>query len=82
MRIVNDTNIANLKLALTNTDWSPIYNDTNVDSSFNKFWDIFNNLYNVHLPIKHVKFNKNKHRINGYMSQELLDARATKLYLH
>jgi hypothetical protein len=36
MRIVNDTNIANLKLALTNTDWSPIYNDNNVDSSFNK----------------------------------------------
>jgi hypothetical protein len=82
MRIVNNSNIANLKLALNNTDWTPIYSDNDVDSSFNKFWDIFNNLYNEHLPITHVKFNKNKHRINGYMSQELLDARATKLYLH
>jgi hypothetical protein len=81
-RIVNDTNIAKLKHALINTDWTSIYNDTEVDSSFNKFWNIFNDLYNEHLPITHVKFNRNKHKINGYMTQELLDARATKLYLH
>jgi hypothetical protein len=81
-RIINDTNITNLKNALTNTDWASIYNDNDVDSSFNKFWSIFNDLYNEHLPMAHVKFNKNKHKINGYMTHELLEARATKLYLH
>jgi hypothetical protein len=55
-RIVNDTNIAKLKHALINTDWTSIYSDTEVDSSFNKFWTIFNDLYNEHLPITHVKF--------------------------
>jgi hypothetical protein len=81
-RIVNDTNINNLKHALLVTDWTSLYSDNDVDSSFNKFWTIFSELYNEHLPITHVKFNKNKHRINGYMTQDLLEARATKLYLH
>jgi hypothetical protein len=76
-RIVNDININNLKQALIVTDWTSLYSDNDVDSSFNKFWTIFE-----HLPITHVKFNRNKHRINGYMTQDLLEARATKLYLH
>ncbi len=76
----NDT--VSVKHALIDTDWTSLCSDNDVDSSFNKFWTIFSELYNEHLPITHVKFNRNKHRINGYMTQDLLEARATKLYLH
>jgi hypothetical protein len=80
-RLINEANTNNLKLALNNTDWTPVLVNTDTDSSFNCFWDIFSALYTEHFPLTNVKFNKNKHRINGYMSNELLDSRSLKLSL-
>jgi hypothetical protein len=81
-RQINEANINNLKIALHNTSWIEILSDNDVNSSFNKFWDTFNNLYNIHFPVIKVRFNRNKHKINGYMNDELLLARATKMELH
>jgi hypothetical protein len=74
-------NTLSLKAALQNTDWSPVYALNNVDLSFDRFWDIFKPLYDEHFPEIQVKFNKNKHKINGFMTQELLDMRSMKLNL-
>ena len=61
-RMINEININSLRNALRLTDWTPVYNDKNADSSFNIFWDIFKTLYDIHLPIKRIKFNINKHK--------------------
>ncbi len=53
-----------------------------VSASFDRFWDIFKSLYDEHFPEISVKFNKNKHKINGYMTPELLEMHHMKLYLH
>ena len=65
-RMINEANINNLRLALRTTDWSTVTSDNNADTSFNSFWDIFKTLFDTHLPIKRIKFNKNKHKRNGY----------------
>ncbi len=38
--------------------------------------------FNEHFPETPVKFNINKHKLNGYMTDELLEARTLKLKLH
>jgi hypothetical protein len=81
-RIINETTTANLKNALNITDWTPVYVDNNVDSSFNTFWDLFSSLYEEHCPIVRIKFNINKHRINNFMTEELLEARRLKQNCH
>jgi len=81
-RLINVTNTNNLKTALRNNSWEEIMTDDDVNSSFNKFWNIFENLYNTNFPVRNVRFNRNKHKINGYMKEELLACRATKLELH
>ena len=81
-RQINETNTINLKNALRLTDWSDITADNNVDTSFNKFWEKFNALYNTHFPVITTRFNRNKHKINGYMNDELLEMRNIKTTLH
>jgi hypothetical protein len=81
-RLINEANTINLKNALMDTDWTPVYVEENVDSSFDCFWNMFSALYDEHFPLTYVKFNKNKHRINGYMTDELLESRNVKLSLY
>jgi hypothetical protein len=81
-KLINEANTINLKNALLNTDWTPVYVEENVDSSFDCFWNMFSALYDELFPLTHVKFNKNKHRINGYMTDELLESRNVKLFLY
>lgn len=41
-------------------DWSPVFRETDVDSAYNNFLDIFVSLYNNHCPVKeYYKNNKN-----------------------
>jgi hypothetical protein len=81
-RLLNELNISNLKNALCDTDWTPVYVLNDTDDSFNTFWDIFQALYDEHLPLTRIKFNINKHKLNGYMTNELLEARSNKLKMH
>jgi hypothetical protein len=39
------------KNTLRHTDWNPVLVDNDTDSSFNKFWDIFQALYEEHFPV-------------------------------
>ncbi len=74
-------NTQSLKASLKYTDWPPVNVLNNVDLSFDRYWDIFKPLYDEHFPDFLAKFNKNKHKINGFMTQELLDMRSMKLDL-
>jgi hypothetical protein len=71
--LINEANTNNLKNALNNAEWAHVFADNDANSSFNKFWDSFNALYDLHFPLTRVKFNKNKHRINAFMTDELLN---------
>jgi hypothetical protein len=75
-------NTNNLKNALSNTDWTPVYAHNDTDTSFNTFWNIFKSLYDEHFPEIKVKFNINKHKLNGFMTDELLEARMNKVKSH
>jgi hypothetical protein len=64
---------------LNNINWNVILNDNDVNSSFEKCWDIFNTLYDLHFPLKNVKINKNVHKINNFMTKGLLVSRKNKM---
>jgi len=81
-RHINELNTINLKTALMHTDWTPVYVQNDTDASFDAFWDIFKSLYDEHFPEITVKFNINKHKLNAYMTEELLEARNLKNKLH
>ncbi len=68
-------NTQSLKAALQNTDWSPVNVLNNVDLSLDRFWAIFKPIYDEQFPEILAKFNKNDHKINGFMTPELLDMR-------
>jgi site-specific DNA-adenine methylase len=75
-------NINNFTNALNNTDWTPVYVINDTDTSFDTFWNIFKTLYDEHFPEIRVRFNINKHRLNGFMTDELLEARKEKITSH
>ncbi len=53
----------------------------NVRDSFNNFSRTFNDLYELRFPERKIKFNKNFHKIQKWMTQGLLVSRLTKIKL-
>jgi len=80
-RQINETNMNNLKIALQGTNWASVLIENDINLSFNNFWQIFSLLYDQHFSKIHMRFNRNKHKIKGFMSDELLQARNYKLEL-
>lgn len=73
-------NIENFKLALRSHNWQATYACTPASSSFDTFWQDFEQHFNQHLPNCTIKSNKNR---NKYLfTPELLESRKTKLQLH
>ena len=58
--------------------WQNVLACSEVDESYELFWKDFKALYDLHFPLKQVKFNKNIHSINKFMTRGLLISRATK----
>ncbi len=75
-------NLNNFKRLLSQQDWSHVYETNDVDPSYDNFWAIYNRLYNDSFPLTRVKFNKNIHKKNNFMTLGLLNSRKTKLNLH
>jgi trehalose/maltose hydrolase-like predicted phosphorylase len=50
--------------------------------SFNRFHDTFFNLYELFSPLKRVKFNHNKHKLEQWITNGLLISRKTKIKLY
>jgi len=74
-------NILRFKESLANLNWDEVCSEMDVDKSFDLFWNDFDALYKLHFPLTKIKFNRNIHKINNYMTQGLLVSRATKLEL-
>jgi hypothetical protein len=70
--------MTNMQNDLKNLSWDDVKSCNNVDLCYDLFWDKFKMLYDLHLPVKIVKFNKNCHKISGFMTRGLLVSRRKK----
>jgi Reverse transcriptase (RNA-dependent DNA polymerase)/Endonuclease/Exonuclease/phosphatase family len=67
--------------SLRSINWDFVSNSYNTQEAYNYFSDTFLNLYNIFFPVKVVKFNRNKHCIEPWMSRGLLTSRKEKIRL-
>ena len=74
-------NMQTFKNALLNVNWDSILLIDDVDRANSEFNDTFNSLFEVYFPEKNIKFNRNIHKIQGFMSIGLLVSRSRKLKL-
>ena len=80
-RNFSKSNVENFRETLSNLEWTEVLNSDEVDTSYGNFWNTFKTLFDLNFPINKKKFNKNYHKINGYMTKGLLISRSTKLKL-
>jgi hypothetical protein len=81
VRDFSKKNVNAFKNDLSLLTWNDMYNIDNVHDSFNLFSSTFNDIYELRFPERKIKFNKNLHKIEKWMTQGLLISRLTKIKL-
>ncbi len=81
-RSFTDQNINRFKMCLAGLSWRNVTTEKDTDKSFEKFWNDFKMFYDLCFPLTHFKFNKNKHKIQNFMTLGLLTSRTQKNKLH
>ena len=80
-RLINKETLERFKTNLQTVNWDEILNCVGVDECYDKFWSLFNTLYDAHFPYVTTKFNKSVHKISNFMTKGLLTSRRNKLNL-
>jgi len=80
-RIFSQTNLLKFKNLLASKNWEETLACWEVGTSYDAFWEIYSSCYNSCFPITRIKFNRNVHKENNFMSAGLLNSRNTKLQL-
>ena len=75
-------NLRRFKEALGLCTWNSTLSNNDVNNSYDNFWNDFHTLFELHFPLIKVKFNRNVHKKNNFMTNGLLISRATKNTLH
>jgi hypothetical protein len=81
VRDFSKKNVNSFKNDLSRISWNDVYNMDNVTESYNNFSQTFNDLYELRFPERKIKFNRNFHKIQQWMTQGLLVSRLTKIKL-
>jgi hypothetical protein len=81
-RDFSTANIDSFKQTLRATTWQTTFNSNTANDSYNAFWTDFKQAYDTHFPKVTRRSTRNKHKICNFLTQELLQARNTKLELH
>ena len=81
-RQFTSNNLNDFKLALRSIGWESVTNTMDSNLAFNEFWNTFSSLFDIYFPLKTVKFNKNFHKIQKFLTSGLLKSRMTKNTLH
>ena len=81
-RKITDAKINTFREALNCVGWGSVLAKSEVDQSFEDFWGTFKILFDLHFPVTAIKFNKNYHKINQFMTNGLLISRRQKILLH
>ena len=77
-RNFSKTNLRRFKDDLGNCNWNNVTNCNEVNVSYEKFWDVFHTLFELHFPLIKVKLNRNVHNVNNFMTKGLLISRKNK----
>jgi hypothetical protein len=77
-RLFNNTNMTNFRNDLANLSWNNVLQCNDVNESYDMFWADFKCLYDLHFPVVTIRFNKNYHKINEFMTNGLVTSRRTK----
>jgi hypothetical protein len=80
-RSYSENNMNNFKLSLGNFGWNDVLSTNDTQAAYNTFSDTFLSLHDIHFPNKTVKFNKNIHNIEPWMTTGLLLSRRQKNFL-
>lgn len=74
-------NLDSFKNALSALDWQAVTSLTDVNLSYETFWKMYNDLFELHFPWTSTRFNRNFHKISNFMTKGLLISRKQKLDL-
>jgi hypothetical protein len=80
-RDFSHVNSINFTTALCALDWNDVLTTDDAQTAYNYFSDSFINLFNLFFPIKRLKFNRNVHSIEKWMTPGLLVSRKNKILL-
>lgn len=69
----NEQSINGLIFSLSIQDWSPVYNEVDVDKSYDTFLDIFMSLYDEHCPVKEL-LKKSKRNKSPWLTKGIINA--------
>ena len=75
-------NIERFRASLSNISWRNVTSSDDTNIAFELFWTDFNALFELNFPEKTVKFNKNLHPKQPFLTKGLLISRKNKLELH
>ncbi len=81
-RDFSNQRLLEFRTELGNTDWTNVTSKVTVDEAYEEFWSIYKETYNRKFPVKRIRFNKNKHKVQNFMTNGLLISRNTKKILH
>jgi len=82
VRTSTTDNVNRFRALLAASDWSDVTNSQCVDTSYDAFWSTYSNLYEICFPLKKIRFNRNIHKKNQFMTEGLLKSRRTKQHLY
>ena len=80
-RQFTEEKILEFKQLLDNENWDDILEEMDAENSFKLFMNKFTSSFDLIFPLKKLKFNKNKHKIQSFMTKGLLVSRSTKFKL-
>jgi len=75
-------NLNRFKLLLSGTDWDDVLNNLNVEEAYDAFWAHYTVNFELCFPLRKIRFNRNIHSKNPFMSQGLMKSRDTKNRMH
>jgi hypothetical protein len=80
-RDFSEPNLLKFEQSLHSLRWGFVLEEEDPQAAYNLFSDSFFNLYNLHFPLREIKFNKNFHIKEPWMSKGLLVSRKEKIRL-
>jgi hypothetical protein len=80
-RDFSQQNLEKFNAALHNVRWGFVLEEEDPQLAYNLFSDTFFNLYDLHFPLREIRFNVNKHAVEPWMSKGLLVSRTKKFEL-
>jgi hypothetical protein len=80
-RDFSESNLLKFEQSLHSLRWGLVLEEEDPQMAYNVFSDLFFNLYNLHFPLREIKFHKNFHVKEPRMSKGLLISRKEKIRL-